>query len=101
MADTIITGCMLVDAPNERRVWGDLWEEGDCYIFNAVLRHNQGAGAAWEFIPWAEDGQKAVRIDLRARIFERRGVIVFQKDHASLNQVASDYLTKGSHGTPS
>lgn len=98
MAECIITGCELLDKHGGRQVHGDLWQSGDCFIFNACL--DLKGETAWVYIPWAEEGRKVVTIDWAVNYFERRGVIVFEKLHSTLNQVARDYINKDPHASP-
>lgn len=86
----LITGCALIREGDDAVVWGDLFEVGDTYVFNACLNHGE---AAWQFYP---DNNvplhiKSLTCDDR-QFFERRGVIVVAKANASLNQAAKDYI---------
>jgi len=88
----LITGCEFIDSAHpESYSHGDLHKFGDVYIFNATLDGNG----------------EAARIDTRrltpysrivtavGAVFERRGVIVFQRTAAVLNDEARAYIEKG------
>lgn len=90
--ECLITGCEFIDAAHpESYLHGDLHRFGDVYIFNAILDGNG----------------EATRIDTRhltpysriitaiGAVFERRGVIVFQRTAAVLNNEARAYIEKG------
>jgi hypothetical protein len=92
MAKTMITGCALIDLYREMHCWGDLWEEDDVWVFNAVTVQGE---TAWASIESLGHGQKAVTIDkpyFGAHMFERRGVIVVAKRHCTLNHAAKEYI---------
>lgn len=91
MARPIITGCELFDEARGTFVHGDLWEEGECYVFNAVLN---GRDAAWTFEAPGEN-PKVLTIhgySYQPPFFERRGVIAVAKKFCSLNDEAKEYL---------
>lgn len=93
--ETIITGCAFHDPQSGRWVWGDLWQLGDTYIFNAVLEKGE---AAWVFGE-PDPARKAIsRNDgpYHSSMFDRRGVLVIHKSDTTLNQAAREYL----HATP-
>lgn len=90
----LITGCRLVDEGNGRSVWGDLHSCGTALVFNAVLTDGE---AAWEYDTNGEAElesahEKRVGLPPSFPFFERRGVIVFDKYNARLNQLAQRYL---------
>lgn len=85
MSRVVITGCGLILSPNYQ-FWGDLWEEGDCWIFNAC---------------GDEDGlDEPLNPNANALIvegteyFQRRNVFVISKFTAALNVPAVSYLAK-------
>lgn len=88
MAQCVITGCALVDTFGERWMWGDLHEEGDCYVFNGTN--------VWKTHPLPGDHIKQVAIE--GSTFEKRGVAVFEKSVAVLNDAARAYLNPGEVG---
>lgn len=85
MADCIITGCALVDTSEERWMWGDLHAEGDCFVFNG--------SNVWKSHPLPGAHIKQVAID--GSSFEKRGVAVFMRSVAVLNEAAQCYLNLG------
>lgn len=78
----IITGCDLVCGDFTQ--YGDLWEMGDVYIFNAV------GEPSYEDIP----GDKFLKIadSFRQNYFERRNVYVVCKSEADLSYAARQYV---------
>lgn len=87
--DTIITGCALVDEANNRAVWGDLWNCGTAYIFNACL---EGGEAAWQQSAHPHSQMKQLILKPGAWTFERRGIIVIPHSDAYLTPIAFDYV---------
>ena len=85
----LITGCGLT-INEDFRVWGDLFEVGDCYVFNAC---GPGEGLAKPLRP--EMKQLSVADSMYENYFERRNVFVIPKAEATLNQAALDYVNKG------
>ena len=86
MPRCIITGCALVDIARDAWVWGDLHEEGDCYVFNACLDNGE---TDWRYT----DAPSASReVQLYGVPFERRGVIVFAKSRGQLNAAAQAHI---------
>ena len=83
----VITGCYVFDG--DSHMYGDLHAVGDVYILNAVLNREGEAVRNYEDLP--HPGAKIVNCEL-AFLFERRGVVIFAKEHATLNQAAKDYL---------
>jgi len=87
MSRVVITGCGLHITP-DYQFWGDLWEEGDCWIFNACGSED------------GLDGPQSLRPDqciltcFADNYFQRRNVFVIEKSHATLNKPARDYLCK-------
>ena len=85
MARPVITGCGLAFEFGSH-YWGDLWEEGDCWLFNAC-------GSEEGLDEPLEDSQRILYVPVATHIyFERRNVFVIQKTHAELNQAAKEYL---------
>jgi hypothetical protein len=88
----IITGCVLRNGG--QNVGGDLHRIGDAYVFNAIVTEN---GAT----RWVDDDtyshyQREVDASGSVQYFERRGVVVFSRAGAVLNEAAHNYL----RGTP-
>ena len=84
----IITGCEFYSPQDMRHVRGDLFEIGNCYIFNALTDGN--GNAAWkDGRPGLGDMIIGSRNDA---YFERRGVFVFSKTDAEFNDRAEEYL---------
>lgn len=82
----IITGCDLYDIEHNRWAHGDLFEYGDCFVFNAVV--GTKGHVAWRTEQW---GDKFVAL-IHPNYFERRGVFVIPKSSSQLNQAARDYI---------
>jgi hypothetical protein len=80
--ECIITGCSLFSPPSlgEHHLNGDLFQLGNCYIFNA---NPQLAG------PQDFAYSKTVTV---SRHFSRRHVYVFLKAAAELNDAAKEYI---------
>lgn len=87
MAECLITGCALVADMSGASAWGDLHQDGNCYIFNANLKDHE---TRWSY-GTAPDGTVKT-LHVFGDYFERRGVIVVQKAHAQLNDAANAYL---------
>ena len=83
MARVVITGCGLALEFGSHH-WGDLWEEGDCWIFNAC-------GEEDGLDDPLEDTQKILYSNFDS-YFQRRNVFVIPKLAAELNQAAKEYL---------
>lgn len=83
MPKCMITGCGLEIAG--LHIHGDLWEDGNVWIFNAV----------GEFSETPHD-HKIVSVfhDNHHNYFERRNVFIFQKLHSTLNDHAYNYLNR-------
>jgi len=81
MAKCIITGCAL-QLP-DGYVWGDLFEEGDCFIFN-------GSGDVQYDEKFLEEKMLIVLFDY---YFERRNVFVILKSKSTLNEKALKYIS--------
>jgi hypothetical protein len=89
MMHCAITGCALVF--HGRWIAGDLFDAGDCWIFNGNYRVGSNrAEADWQVgAPyyekqlWPED------------YFEKRGVFVVRKSEANLNYEAIQYISGG------
>ena len=85
MAAVVITGCGLALEFGSHH-WGDLWEEGDCWIFNAC-------GEEDGLDDPLEDLQRILYVSEHCRdYFQRRNVFVIPKFDAKLNQAAKEYL---------
>ena len=85
MARVVITGCGLALEFGSHH-WGDLWEEGDCWIFNAC-------GEEDGLDDPLEDTQKILYVFAACEnYFQRRNVFVIPKALAGLNQAAREYL---------
>ena len=85
MPKCMITGCDLEIAGSF--IHGDLWEDGNVWIFNAVGDFREEPSGWTERIITILD-------DTHKNYFERRNVFVFQKINASLNDAAHQYLTR-------
>lgn len=103
MSKCVLIGCALIC--EGMSVWGDLHEEGDCWIFNAVLTpqlshdeedrkmENRPGEARWQdSIPPDLIKQVVVHDRVPTALFERRGVIIIAKACADLNPAAKSYL---------
>ena len=90
----IITGCAFVDSEGLMAAWGDLWEVGDCYVFNATTNYQHNPGETfWQFsLPPDEIKQVITHRSPQQPYFERRAVLVIDKAACYLNQAAKDYL---------
>lgn len=84
MARPVITGCGLAFEFGSHH-WGDLWEEGDCWIFNAC-------GEEDGLDDPLEDTQKILYVSGDSSYFQRRNVFVIHKNVAELNLAATEYL---------
>ena len=84
----LITGCGLT-LPVEFRIWGDLWQVGDCYVFN-------GCGSGEGLLePFEEDVKQLLVNDTFHQVyFERRQVYAIPVDEAKLNSAALTHLLK-------
>ena len=85
MSGCVITGCGLVTEPGHH-FWGDLWEEEDCWIFNAC-------GSEEGLEEPLNPNEKCLTV-FTSDYFQRRNVFVIAKALSSLNQPARDYLEK-------
>jgi hypothetical protein len=88
MSKCIITGCAL-QTPDGGHIWGDLFIEGNCYVFNGCGQVN--------YEDTFEDEKKLIINDPTEQYFERRRVFVIHKDGATLNPKADAYLKKGGY----
>lgn len=103
MSNCLITGCAFI--LDDRAVWGDLHEEGSCFIFNACLTpvvapmDNDDSKA--DNIPGEARWQRSLPPDLIKSVrfvgkyaapFERRGIIIAAKVECELNKAAKDYV---------
>ena len=84
MARPVITGCGLALEFGSHH-WGDLWEEGDCWIFNAC-------GDEDGLDDPLEDTRKILYVSGDSSYFQRRNVFVIHKNVAELNLAATEYL---------
>jgi hypothetical protein len=83
----ICNGAELLDSSSGLWVHGDLFELGDCFVFNAVL--NEHGEAKWD----RDDFRPGAKIlQLESYFFERRGVIVVRKDAARMNPSLAEYV---------
>lgn len=87
MARPVIIGCGLQVYPGHQ-YWGDLWEEGDCWIFNAS---GDSEGLPH---PLSPDGRTLFLSPYGEDYFERRNVFVVSKALAFLSLAAQHYLSK-------
>jgi len=83
----MITGCGLA-VSLEYHFWGDLWEEGDCWIFNAT-GSEEGLDA-----PLNPNAKILYLTFSNVHYFQRRNVFVIHKGDAILNTPAVKYLEK-------
>lgn len=81
----IITGCTLECGSFTQH--GDLWELGDVYIFNATGEPSYGKVVLTHKTLIINDQNHTT-------YFERRNVYVVNKEDATLNQAAQDYIRK-------
>lgn len=82
----IITGCGLT-INSEFRIWGDLWDAGDVYIFNAC---GDAEGLPQ---PFSDTTKQLIVPDLApATYFQRRNVFVISKYDSHLNPAALHYV---------
>lgn len=95
MSTCKITACALIDTWNERSVWGDLHEQGDCWVFDACV-HPDSKHAAWSEggvdPDHAHASTRALIYSGDVDAFERRGVIVLAKSSCRLNATAREYV---------
>lgn len=89
-AVVLITGSCLYVPLEQKYVWGDLWECGDVYIFNACL--NDDVDSNWSYGTYNGINTEKSLIVSGCSYFERRGVIVIAKSDAVLNETAKRYL---------
>ncbi len=85
MPKCMITGCDLEIAG--QFIHGDLWEDGNVWIFNAVGDFREVPSG------WTEKVVSVFDEDHK-NYFERRNVFVFQKLHSTLNDAAQAYITR-------
>lgn len=86
----IITGCDLYDVEHNRWAHGDLFEYGDCYVFNAVVQKDNEV--VWRQQQWGDKFLTLLNVQSYPGYFERRGIFVIPKHLAHLNQAARDYI---------
>lgn len=82
----IITGCAFLEEGGTASLWGDLFEEGDCYIFNGPV------DGRWDYNRIPPPEIKQVRYTGSYHFFERRGIVVVPKKDCALNHAAREYL---------
>lgn len=86
MATVVITGCSLVDPAHNSEQHGDLWFQGDNWIFNAVAN------------PWQYEGTprdpKYLAYDSHSHYFERRNVFVIPMSESALSPEAEAYVIR-------
>ena len=87
----IITGCWLVDQEHQRMVRGDLFEDGNCYIFNGCYA---GTDPHWRSLSGLSPHDKVVTLSSVWPYFERRSVFVFRRDCCELNAVAREHIAR-------
>jgi hypothetical protein len=90
----LITGCALFDPVQERALWGDLHMLGSgTFVFNGVLK---GFDASWmygdEAKLIADPRNRVLALVENAPVFERRGVVVFDRLHCTFNGTARTFL---------
>ena len=94
---TIITGCRLYDREQDRQVWGDLWNVGGNFVFNACMLNGE---SDWKdinkFIEPDRPGniEKSLTASL-SRCFERRGVIIIPYAAAPILNYSAQIYLKG------
>jgi hypothetical protein len=87
----LITGADLYIGDGEA-YHGDLYEEGDCFIFVSVT-NDKGAPILVASNP---DGPRTVRLDDSVPEFlERRGVMVIPKTSITPSDLAALYIARG------
>lgn len=87
----VITGCVLVASNEEKYAYGDLHQIGKAYVFNACL--NDKGQPDWYWDADYRDDAKIVSVDSN-EFFEKRGVIVFNKADARLNDAATVHIAR-------
>jgi len=90
MSKCIITGCAL-KLPNGPCLWGDLFEESNCFIFHTIV---DKLDRAQEITP---DPQLRMLVVNTTGYFAKKGIFVVSKSTSRLNDVAKAYL----EGAPS
>lgn len=81
----IIIGCDIAYGTATQH--GDLWEVGDCYIFNAVGEPDYSGEALGKL-------SVAIRGSHHLNYFERRNVLIFAKSEAHLSAEATAYIAR-------
>lgn len=102
MSSCVITGCAFI--LDDCAVWGDLHEEGNCWIFTCCLTPtliqdegdvacgNIPGEARWQQRLPPEEIKSVTYLGQFAAPFERRGVLVAAKSDCQLNKAARRYL---------
>ena len=88
----IITGCQLRLEGSTHAVAGDLYLQGDRFIFNGNM-DTVTRGALW--VPKEELGHysKVITIPVGYDYFERRGLFVMKANRELLNEAANKYTS--------
>jgi hypothetical protein len=90
---TLITGCTLYILAEGKCLHGDLHVLDSTFIFNGVLHHFD---AAWmygdEAVILRNPQTRVVLLRAGSPYFERRGVVVFDRQHADFNACARAFL---------
>ena len=76
---------------------GDLFEVGECYVFNAVMNTGGQYPVMLTVVP---NGPRTLVVHRSVdNLFEKRGVVVVPKGLAALTDEAEAYITRGrNHG---
>lgn len=82
----IMTGCDFFDPVEQRWCRADLHRVGDAYVANAVT--TAAGNVSWIYGP-PRPGEMVVSAD---SYFEKRGIIVFDKEAATFNDHAEQHL---------
>jgi hypothetical protein len=89
----LITGCALIRESDEACLWGDLFEVGDCYVFNGTFFRQE---PMWQYYPDNKIPSTLKTITVNGQYyFERRAVFVIEKGQATLNDQAALYISEG------
>lgn len=84
MAKPVITGCSLVDPVHNSEYHGDLWVQGDSWIFYSVGRPRQ-----YEGVP---SDPKHLIFNPHDNYFERGNVYVILRSESQLSPEAEAYI---------
>lgn len=88
MADCLITGCSLVDFTHSTEHHGDLHQQGDQYIFNAV-------GEPWMF-EGLPKSNRYLAYNPFGQVFSRRNLYIISKADTVLSPDAENYILRQS-----